>query len=104
MFNGLDESLKLQTATSEVLALISAHPGDLTSVMNGLIERAVRLCAADAGVVWRLDGDETTFLANPSHPESVGSSGPIRAEFVALLRDGDALRVDDMRNAAARGR
>ena len=50
----LAESLKLQTATSEVLALISAHPGDLIAVMNGLIERAVRLCDADAGTVWRL--------------------------------------------------
>ena len=43
LFKDLGESLKLQTATSEVLQLISAHPGDLTAVMNGLIERAVRL-------------------------------------------------------------
>jgi GAF domain-containing protein/DNA-binding response OmpR family regulator len=103
LFKDLGESLKLQTATSEVLQLISAHPGDLTAVMNGLIERAVRLCAADDGVVWRFDGDAATFVANPGHPDSVGSSLPIRADFKALLHGGDALRIEDMHALRARG-
>ena len=103
LFKDLGESLKLQTATSEVLALISAHPGDLTAVMDGLIERAVRLCAADAGVVWRFDGDAATFVANPGHPESVGSSVPVRAEIKALLGGGDAFRLEDMHALRARG-
>ena len=93
----LAESLELQTATSEILALISAHPGDLTAVLDGLIERAVRLCDADAGVVLRLDGDVTTFLANPAHPESVGSSRPIGAERKARLSAGETFCVDDLR-------
>ncbi|HUP10219.1 MAG TPA: GAF domain-containing protein, partial [Caldimonas sp.] len=101
LFNDLDESLELQTATSEVLALISAHPGDLTAVLNGLIERAVRLCAADAGVVWRIDGDAMTFLASPRHPETVGTSRPIEAALMARLRAGETLRVDDMVAVAA---
>ncbi|MGH7787774.1 MAG: GAF domain-containing protein, partial [Candidatus Binatia bacterium] len=92
----LDESLKLQTATSEVLALISAHPGDLISVMNGLIDRAVRLCDAGAGVVWRFDGDAITFLASPRHPETVGSSMPAPADLRARLSAGETIRVDDM--------
>jgi len=95
--NDLDESLELKTATSEVLALISAHLGDLISVMNGLINRAVRLCDADAGVVWRFDADSITFLANPQHPESVGSSRPpVVAELKARLSAGEPVRVDDM--------
>ena len=103
LFKDLGESLKLQTATSEVLQLISAHPGDLTAVMNGLIERAVRLCAADDGVVWRFDGDAATFVANPRHPDSVGSSVPVRAELKALLGGGDAVRTEDMHALRARG-
>ena len=97
LFNDLDESLKLQTAMSEVLALISAHPGDLTAVLDGLIERALRLCDADAGVVLRLDGDVATFLANPAHPETVGSSRPVGAERKARLSAGETFRVDDLR-------
>ncbi|MBI1816956.1 MAG: GAF domain-containing protein [Deltaproteobacteria bacterium] len=97
LFKDLGESLKLQTATSEVLALISAHPGDLTAVLDGLIGRAVRLCDADAGVVLRLDGDVATFLANPSHPESVGSSRPVGAERKARLSAGETFRLDDLR-------
>lgn len=79
LLKDLGESLKLQTATSEVLHLISAHPGDLSAVMDGLIERAVRLCAADDGVAWRFDGDRATFVANPRHRDSVGSSVPVPA-------------------------
>ncbi len=101
LFKDLGESLKLQTATSEVLALISAHPGDLTAVLNGLIERAARLCDADAGIVCRLDGDTIVFLANPVHPESVGTSRPMAAEAVAQLRAGETLRVDDLVAAGA---
>ncbi len=103
LFKDLGESLNLQKATSEVLALISAHPGDLAAVMNGLIERAVRLCDADAGVVWRFDGDAATFVANPGHPEVVGSSVPVAAETKALLGGGDPLRLEDMHVLRARG-
>jgi GAF domain-containing protein/DNA-binding response OmpR family regulator len=103
LFKDLGESLKLQTATSEVLALISAHPGDLTEVLNRLIDRAVRLCDADAGVVWRLDGEAATFVANPGHPESLGSSVPVTAGMKALSGGGGAARVDDMIELRGRG-
>jgi signal transduction histidine kinase/CheY-like chemotaxis protein/putative methionine-R-sulfoxide reductase with GAF domain len=91
----LGDSLKLQSATSEVLALISSHPGDLSSVMNGLIDRAVRLCNADAGIVCRFDGDSMTFVANPQHPESVGTSRPAPMTLTSLLA-GEAIRTDDL--------
>ena len=41
--NDLSESLELQTATSEVLQLISANPGDLTVVLEGIVTRAAAL-------------------------------------------------------------
>ncbi len=75
LFNDLDEALELQTATSEVLALISANPGDLDAVFAGIMERANALCAADASGVWRLDGDHLTIVSqsDPQWSHLVGT-------------------------------
>ena len=54
----LSESLELQTATSEVLQLISANPGDLTVVLEGIVTRAAALCGAETGLLWLKHGDE----------------------------------------------
>ncbi len=54
----LSESLELQTATSEVLQLISANPGDLTVVLEGIITRTAALCDAETGLLWLKHGDE----------------------------------------------
>ena len=59
----LAESLEIQTATSEVLQLISANPGDLQSVFDGIVEQAARLCDADNGAIQILDGDELVLVA-----------------------------------------
>ena len=53
--------------------------------------------------MWRFDGNAATFVANPGHPDSVGSSVPVRAELKALLDGGDALRIEDMHALRARG-
>ena len=63
LFNELDESLELQRATSEVLRIISEHPGDLPAVFNGIVQQAAELCDADAGVAHQLIGDEWEFIA-----------------------------------------
>ena len=59
----LAESLELQTATSEVLALISANPGDLEAVFNGICAQAARLCDADGSAIFRREGEEGILVA-----------------------------------------
>ncbi len=51
----LSESLEQQTATSEVLSVISGSPGELEPVFNTMLANAVRICEAKFGVLFRHD-------------------------------------------------
>jgi GAF domain-containing protein len=62
LLNELRESLEQQTATSEVLGVISRSPGELDPVFQTMLDNAVRICGAKFGNIYRYD-NETLRLA-----------------------------------------
>jgi len=66
----LTEALEQQTATSEILRVISESPTELQPVLDALVKSAVRFCAANDATIHRLEGDVLPVVAH---------HGPIRA-------------------------
>ena len=77
----LSESLEQQTATSEVLQVISSTPGDVQPVFETMLENAVRICDAKFGNIYRWDGDAMHLVATHNTPPAFAEArrlSPIR--------------------------
>ena len=78
----LTESLEQQTATSEVLQVISSSPGDLQLVFDAMLANAVRICDAKFGNIYRSDGDALHLHATHNTPAAFAEArrrSPFRA-------------------------
>jgi GAF domain-containing protein len=64
----LTESLDQQTATSEVLQVISSCPGDLEPVFATMLKEAVRICDAKSGGIYRVEDDAMRLVATHNVP------------------------------------
>ncbi|MGO9685323.1 MAG: GAF domain-containing protein, partial [Beijerinckiaceae bacterium] len=72
LLSELRESLEQQTATSEVLSVISASPGDLEPVFASMLENAARICDAKFGNIFRWDGEALQLVAKHKTPPAFG--------------------------------
>ena len=64
LFNETKEALEQQTATAEILRVISQSPTDLQPVMSAIAEHAGKVCGAADAVVYQTDGEMLRPAAN----------------------------------------
>ena len=102
LLNELRKSLQQQTATADVLKVISRSTFDLQGVLDTLVESAARLCEADRANLWRPSGDvyriAAGFALSPEHEEALRrhSIRPGRYSCVGrVLLEGKAVHITD---------
>ena len=80
----LTEALEQQTATSEVLKVISSSPGELEPVFQAMLANATRICEAKFGTLFRFDGERFHRAAGigtpPEFVEYQRQRGPFRPD------------------------
>jgi GAF domain-containing protein/anti-sigma regulatory factor (Ser/Thr protein kinase) len=108
----LSESLDQQTATSEVLRVISSSPGELESVFHAILENATRLCEAKFGNLWLSEGD--TFVIAGTHgappeyreflqTEPVVADPEPESAMGRIARTHEVVQIEDITKQPAQG-
>ena len=104
----LREALEQQTATSEVLRVISNSPGQIEPVFQAMLRNAVHICQAQFGIMYRYDGNAfqtTAFLSLPPEYAEVVHREAIRpgpeTTLARMARTKQLVQIEDA--AADRG-
>ena len=77
----LSEALEQQTATSEVLRVISSSPGELEPVFQAMLQNSVRICQAKFGQMFLTEGDIVRPVANLDVPAALVEFDKQRGTF-----------------------
>jgi signal transduction histidine kinase len=97
----LAEAQEQQTATSEILQVISISPTDYQPVFNTIVGRAGVVCGAIDAMLWTVDGDELVVRAHHGPlAAAIGARQPIRGSVAGYaVREARIVHVEDLTEA-----
>ena len=93
----LREALEHQTATSEVLGIISRSPTDVQPVLDAIVESAARVCGIDDAVLRLHEGNQSVLRAHFGPVPDPRSSGSIDQPQFNWIREHGTLHIPDVR-------
>jgi signal transduction histidine kinase len=100
----LQQTLEQQTATSEILRVISDSPGDVKPILDAVAERATRLCEATVAAIFVLDGEVLRRAAFHGQEEFAGretlpyTPGTLTGRTIA---EGKPIHIEDLERVQA---
>jgi two-component system, NtrC family, sensor kinase len=106
LLNELRESLQQQTATADVLKVISSSPGELEPVFNAMLANATRICEATFGHLWLFEGSvfravavhgTQGFVDHMRHHPMVDLQKSPGVPLDRLARTGELVHITDLR-------
>jgi GAF domain-containing protein len=100
LFNETKEALDQQTATSEILSVISSSPTNIEPVFHAIVDSAVTLCGAALGYVVRVERDLVHVVAHRNYPpEAMAAAYPTPLSSAnapcRAIRDNAVIHVPD---------
>jgi GAF domain-containing protein len=111
LLSELRESLEQQTATADVLRIISSSPGELQPVFQAMLENATRICEAKFGNLWLREGNKFRIVETHGAPRKYREyleSEPLvdpepESAMARIARTGSVVQINDITAAPTYG-